>query len=89
MAGFDEVRGRIRDEVDGPRNPREGTARALDDGVVDSLRAGDLVAARACAEALGTLVAELANGLGHDGPDARHGVEDLAVARRRRQNESD
>jgi hypothetical protein len=59
--------------------------RALADGVVDAMRGGDLVAARACAEALGTLVSELGREASGGGSEARPAVEDLGEARRRRE----
>ena len=89
LEGSGEAQGRIRDDLDSPRNPREGAARALADGVVAALRAGDFVAAQACTEALRTLVAELGKGLSPGGHEARPALEDLELARRRRRTDSD
>jgi hypothetical protein len=49
--------------------------------VVNAMRGGDLVAARACAEALRTLVTALSE---ESGNGTEHSVEDLGEARRRR-----
>jgi hypothetical protein len=65
--------------------PLETAAEALAKGVVDAMRADDLVAARACAEALRTLVGELGRQPSGGATETRRDAVNLSQGRQRRE----
>ena len=77
----DANQGRTGDRSPLPSNPRHDAAQALADAVLLSLRSGDLVAARAAAQALSVLVDALTD---TSSTERTESVQDLAAARKRR-----